>query len=74
MRNLNMEEICFVSGAGDLDDGCPPPRDTDIIDCAQSEVGNTLNDLADLARNNAVMDAGQSIVTSTLDWWFGDVI
>ncbi len=57
MRELTMNEVLFVSGGKD---GCPPPRETDLVECAQG-IGKDLNDLNNLR---------QRLVTAIVDIFF----
>ena len=59
MEVLNSKMLAFVAGG---DGECPPPRDTDVVDCAQSEYGNIVNDAASLAAN-----AYEAAVSATTD-------
>ena len=42
---LEMESVCGAEGSTSTPT-CPPPRSTDVIECSQSELGKTANDLA----------------------------
>lgn len=68
MEVLNSKMLAFVGGG---DGGCPPPRDTDVVDCAQSEYGNVANDAASLLSN--AYDAAVSATTDAIETvagWF----
>lgn len=65
MKVLNSFELAFVFGG----DGCPPPRDTDIIDCAQSDYGNAVNDAANLISN--AYDAAVEATTDLFEYVLG---